>query len=173
MEPTAPANPNTKVDVLLEWTSPSRPYKKRSREFFRTAGALIFLLSVILIFAQEFLLIGAILATFFVVYALSAVPPGMIKHKITNLGIETGGFFHRWEELYEFWFDKRGDEEMVVIRTILDFPLHLHLLLGEASKEKIKELLAKRIPYREQPERTTMDRLSSWLVKKIPMERAS
>jgi hypothetical protein len=53
-------------NVLLEWISPSRIFKPRSREFYRTVGSIIFLLAVILVFVREFLLIGVILALFFV-----------------------------------------------------------------------------------------------------------
>jgi hypothetical protein len=39
---------------LYGWSAPSRPYKKRSREFYSTVAALVILLSVIFMFAKDF-----------------------------------------------------------------------------------------------------------------------
>lgn len=158
-------------NTLLVWESPSRPFQKRSREFYRTAGALVFLVSMILVFIGEFLLIGVILATFFVIYTLSTVEPEKIKHKVTNLGVETAGHFHKWEEMYEFWFDEKAGQKLVVVRMLLGFPSHLQLLLDEMTEDKIKRIFSEKIPYREKPEQTFLDRASSWMVKKIPLER--
>lgn len=160
-------------NLLLTWESASRPFQPRSKEFYRTAGALVFLVSIILLFIGEFLLIGVILSTFFVIYALSTVPPETIKHKVTNLGIETAGHFHKWEEMYEFWFDEKAGQKMMVVRMLIGFPSHLQLLLGEVTEDKIKRIFSEKIPYREKPEQTFLDRASSWMVKKIPLERTS
>lgn len=160
-------------NILLEWSSSSWPFKKRTREFYRTVGALIFLLSVILFFFQEFLLIGLILATFFAFYVLSSVPPEQMKHKITTLGVETANIFHRWEVLHEFWFDERYGEKIVVIRTLLPFPTHLQMLLGDISPDKIQKALADHLPYKEKIEKTWLDNAAAWLSKNIPLEKAS
>ena len=158
---------------LLEWMSPSRPFKKRSKEFYKTAGALVFLVVLVLVFIGEFLLIGVILATFFVMYVLSSVPPEPIKNKITTLGIETAGHYHRWEEMSEFWFDAKYGQKMLVVHLLFGFPTHLQLLLGDVSQEKISSLLSDKVPFKETPERTFLDRASEWLAQKIPLERTS
>lgn len=174
MEPVKPTATSLKDEtVLLEWSSPARPFQTRSKEFYKTALALVILVAILLFFIGEFMLIGGIFATCFVIYVLSTVPPENIKHKITRLGIETAGHFHKWEEMYEFWFDIRAGQKMVVIRLLLGFPSHLSLLLGDISEEKIHQLLAERLPYREKPERTFLDNASDWLARKIPLEKAT
>ena len=145
----------------------------RSKEFYRTALALVALVSIILVCIGEFLLIGVILATCFVIYVLGTVPPENIKHQITTLGIETAGHFHKWEEMREYWFDEKAGQRMLIVRMILGFPSHLQLLLGSANETRIKELLADRIQFREKPERTFLDNAATWLSQKIPLERAS
>jgi len=169
---TAPLTPKEN-NMLLEWISPSRLFKRRSKEFYKTAGALVTLVVIILFFIGEFLLIGVILATFFVMYVLSTVPPEPIKHEVTILGIETGGHFHRWEEMVEFWFDEKWGQKILVVRMIFGFPAHLQLLLDTVSPDQIKKLLSEHLPYREKPERTFLDRTSEWLAQKIPLERTS
>lgn len=160
-------------NILLEWKSSSWPFKKRTREFYRTIGALLFLLSVILFFFQEFLLIGLIVATFFAFYVLSSVPPQEMRHQITTLGIETAGIFHRWEVLHEFWFDERLGERVVVIRTLLPFPTHLQMLLGNVNEDVLKKTLVEHMPFKEKVEKTWLDNASAWLAKNIPLEKAS
>lgn len=159
--------------IQLEWVAPARPFQPRSREFYRTALALIFLIVVVLFFIREFLLIGGVIATFFVFYVLSTVPPEKIRHRITKLGIETGNYFHRWEEFHEFWFDERYGQPMLVVRTLLGFPTHLQLLLDDVNKEKVKRLLLDKIPFKDRVEKTFLDRASEWLTKNIPLEKAS
>ena len=72
--------------ILFSWTSPSHPYKKKSKLFYQTVAAFTFLLVVIVFFLHEFLLIGVILSVAFVIYAIYSVPPIQIEHKITPLG---------------------------------------------------------------------------------------
>ncbi len=173
MPPESAKELNRENHILFEWTAPSRPFKKQSREFYRTALAIVLLLVVILFFVREIMLIITILSIFFVVYALSSVPPELLKNKITTLGIQTGEHFHKWEEMHEFWFDTRAGQSMLVVRMLWGFPTHLQLLLGNASQDEIKKLLTDKLPFKEKPERTFLDKASEWLVAKIPLERTT
>ena len=156
-------------EVYLGWTSPSRLFKKRNAEFYKTIGAIVFLLTIILVFASEYVLVLALLSIMFLVYVLSTVPPENVDHRITNLGIESAGHYYRWEELSEFWFDSQWDQNLLVLKPF--FGPRTVILLGLERKEKVRELLAKRIPYRETPDKTWVDNASSWLSSKIPLER--
>jgi hypothetical protein len=165
--------PTASDNVLLEWEAPSRPFKPRSQEFYRTIGAIVFLIVIILFFVREILLIMVVLSLLFVMYVLSSVPPEKIKNKVTTLGVQTGEHFHKWQEMTEFWFDLPYGEEELVVHLAYGFPAHLQLLLGSITREEIKTLLAEQIPFRDTPERTFLDRASEWMVEKIPLERAT
>lgn len=156
--------------TLLIWKSPSRPFKKRQREFYTTVGAIVFLLAVILVFIKEFLLIGAILALSFVAYVLSTVPPEEVEHKITSNGLESAGHTYKWEELTEFWFGERWDQPILYISTKLRFPARLVILTTGQDKEKIKTALGKHLNFKEKPEKTWMDDAAKWLSEKVPLE---
>jgi hypothetical protein len=160
----------TEEEIYLAWSSPSRLFKKRDKEYFRNIAAIVFLLVVILIFAREFLLIAAVLSIVFLIYVLSTVAPEDVPHKLTNLGIESVGHFYRWEELNDFWFEEQWDQTMVVVRPILG--TRLILLLGtHAPKDKVREILARHIPFRETPEKSWIDNAATWLSEKIPLEK--
>ena len=156
-------------EVHLEWESPSRLFKKRDREYFTNIGAMVFFLSVILIFVKEFVLIAAVLSIVFLIYVLSTVPPDDIKHKLTNLGIESAGHFYRWEELAEFWFEEQWGQKMLVVAPFTS--PRLIILLGGQHQAKVREIVAEYIPYREQPQRSFVDNAARWITEKIPLEK--
>jgi hypothetical protein len=156
-------------EVLLSWVSPSRLFKKRDKEYFTNIGAIVFLLIVILIFAREFVLIAAVISIVFLIYVLSTVPPEEITHHITNLGIESANHFYRWEELSEFWFEEQWGQVILNIKPLLG--QRIIILLGNEDRNKVRELIAVHIPFREKPEKTWTDNAASWLSKKVPLEK--
>lgn len=156
-------------EVYLAWSSPSRLFKKRDKEYFTNIGAIVVLLIVILIFAREFLLIAAVVSIVFLIYVLSTVPPEEVEHRITNLGIESAGHFYRWDTLAEFWFEEQWGQKMLILRPIMG-PRTI-ILLGGQTEDAVRNLVAKHIPFREHPEKTWMDNAASWLTKKIPLEK--
>lgn len=158
-------------EVLLAWNSPSRLFKRRDKEYFTNIGAIVFLLIVILVFAREFLLIAAVVSIVFLVYVLSTVPPEDVSHRITSLGIESAGHFYRWEELVEFWFEDQWNQTMLVLRPIVG--TRIIVLLGSEDKAEVRKLIAKYIPFREQPEKTWVDNAARWITEKIPLEKPS
>jgi len=158
-----------KEEITLSWSSPSRLFKRRDKEYFTNIGAIVFLLTVILVFAREFVLVGAVLSIVFLVYVLSTVPPEDVKHTISNLGIESAGHFYRYEELAEFWFEEQWGQNLLILRPIVGS--RIILLLGAMDKEKVKEAVRQYIAFREQPEKTWVDNAASWLSKKVPLEK--
>lgn len=160
-----------KEETYLRWSSPSRTFKKRDKEFFTNIGAIVFLLMVILVFAREFGLIAAVLSIVFFVYVVSTVPPEEIEHRITNRGIESGDHYYRWEELVEFWFEEQWGQVKMVIRPVLGSLIII--LLGGEEKQKIRDLVTKHIPYREQPQKTWVESAATWLSNKVPLEKPS
>ncbi len=158
-----------KEEVALTWSSPSRLFKRRDKEYFTNIGAIVFLLTVILIFAREFVLVGAVLSIVFLVYVLSTVAPEEVKHSISNLGIESAGHFYRYEELVEFWFEDQWGQTLLILRPIIGS--RIIILLGAIEKQRVQEALKQFIAYREQPEKSWVDNAASWLSKKVPLEK--
>lgn len=156
-------------EVYVAWTSPSRLFKKRDREFFVNILAIVFLLSVILVFVREFVLIATVLSIVFLIYVLATVPPEDVNHRITNLGIESTGHFYRWEEFADFWFEEQWGQHMVVLRPFMT--PRMIILLGSEKQEKIREMIARHIPYREEPDRSWVDNAARWISEKIPLEK--
>jgi len=160
------------LKTLLTWQAPERPFKKHSREYFTTIGAIVLLLAVILLFLKEWLLIAVIIALTFVNYVMATVEPRRVAHRITNRGIITGGKTYRWADLSRFWFTQKWGQKLLQIETNNLWQRRLLILLGKASQKQVKQILSQYLPF-EEPEKTWVDKASEWLSKKIPLEEIS
>lgn len=164
-KPTLPSP----LKTLLVWSAPSRPFKKRSKEFFSTVGTIALLMIIILVFFKEWLLIMVIIAMAFVTYVLATIQPEKIEHQITSRGITTGGKKYLWDNLNRFWFGQKSSQEMLFLETKSGMPRVLILLLGEAEQPKLKKVLDEYLLF-EEPEKTWLDNAGLWLSQKFPLE---
>lgn len=156
--------------LLFEWTAPSRPYKKRDKEFYTTIGIIVFLVSLILFFAGQFLFIAVVVSLAFVTYVLNTIPPEMVHNRITTFGIRTGDQLFYWEELGRFWFTTKYKSELLHVETGRAFPGVLILLLGDANKEELKKIMLKHTIF-EKPKPTWVDNAAKWLQEKFPLDK--
>jgi hypothetical protein len=155
--------------VLWEWTAAERAFQKRNRDYWITAIAILVLVSVILIFIKEFFLIIALVSLLFMYYVLSAVPPGEIKYKVTNRGVYMGETNYYWDTLEKFWFSSSLSSEMINFGTVLRFPRAITMVIRAEDKEKLKELIKKRLPLIENSP-NSMDKITKWFGDRLPLE---
>jgi len=155
---------------IIFWKSPVRIFKARSRKYFIK----VFMYALVLILAAiafgEFFLVGVILSVIFVVYVLATAAPDTIEHRITNMGIVSGGRAFLWEELDSFWFDKRGEDRLLMVQTTLGYPGQLIILLTNVSERAILDLLEKHLHYHHAPVKTLFDKWATYLQSKINLE---
>ncbi len=170
MNQTKLTNKTASETVSFTWTSPSRPYKQRNREYYTTIASITFLLGIILLLLKEFLLIGVIIATAFLAYVLASVPPQNITHKITSKGLETDGRFFTWDQLNYFWLTQKWNFDILNIITNQPLPNHLLIIiLDPQQKSAIVDFLKTKLPLKT-PEPGFVDKASRWLQEKIPLE---
>jgi hypothetical protein len=84
-----PENRPQPEELVLEWTAPNRPFQKRDKKYFVTIGIILFLISLILFFAGQFILIAVGIAAAFLYYVMSAVPPEQVLNQVTTFGVRT------------------------------------------------------------------------------------
>lgn len=162
-----PASPK-EVKTLFKWESPSRPFKRRDTKYFLNLGLIILVLAAILIFVQEFLLIGVLLALLFVAYVLGTVEPEGLEHKITNQGITTAGKSYIWPELTDFWYSEKHGSVILNVGTKIRFPSRLIMLVPFLERDKIKDLLLEYLPFREEVPTSWMDHTVDWVTSRLP-----
>lgn len=158
------------VKTLLSWEAPARPFRPKDRSYYIYAGVLAVLVGLIALLAQEFLLIGVLLALTFVAYVLAYVPPNNTIYKISTQGIIIGDHFYFWHELDSFWFKEKEGKQVLFIQTLINFPAQLMLVLGSADLEEVKKVVARFLPFHEIPQTTLLDRWAEGLQKHFPLE---
>lgn len=168
---TKPVQPE-ELRTLLTWKSPSRPFKRRDKEFFTTIGAIVFLIAVILLLLKEFLLIGVILSLMFIAYVLSTTEPEIVEHTITNKGIKSMGHEYEWSELNHFWFTEKWGQPILTISFKIRGLVQVIILVPKDLQGKVKEELQNYLTYQEKPEKNFFDSAAEWLSKKVPLENS-
>jgi hypothetical protein len=156
--------------TLFEWEAPERSFKKRDKDFWITAVAILILFSVVLVFIKEFFLIVALVSVLFLYYVLSTVPPSNIKNKITNRGVHFGDAKYGWDLLLRFWFKKSLNSELLEFETNLRIPRQISLVIKETDKEKLKEIVLKKLPLVESSP-NFVDKLTKWFSDRLPLEK--
>ncbi len=154
---------------LYVWKAPNRPFKKRNREFFTTVFLIVFLVSLILFFANQFLPIAVVMALGFLTYVLASVPPDMIENKITTYGLHSGEHMVYWFEMGRFWFTKKFGLYIMHVETSR-FPFRVMMLFSEGEKAHVEQHM-KQYLLEESPKPTMIDKAADWLQEKIPLDR--
>ncbi len=151
------------VKSLFRWQSFSRPYTKRSAKWFIYTFLLVATILLILLFVREFFIIAPVLALAFVAYILATVPPELVENEITTQGINTANHSYLWDELDDFWIIEKDGFTVLYIDTLVRWPRRLIVLINTQDKEKVKEILARYIPYRQLPKTTWVDSFADTL----------
>jgi hypothetical protein len=106
-------------EVLVEWDAPSRPFKKRNRQFFSTIIVIAILVSLILFFAGQVLPVAVVISVVFLVYVTAVIPPQVVHYKLTNYGIYVEKESFSWLGMGRFWFDQKLDQQVLEIELLV------------------------------------------------------
>ncbi|MBP7859980.1 hypothetical protein KA001_03420 [Patescibacteria group bacterium] len=105
------------IKTLLIWEGPQRPYKKVDRKYYTSMIGIGIALFLFLIFAGQFILIIVLLSMLFTTYALFAVAPGNATYAITTAGLEIQGELVPWEQILNFFTEKRLDVTIISLNV--------------------------------------------------------
>lgn len=155
--------------LIYSWKAPLRPYKKKSKLVIRFYLGVAFLLSSIVFFFGDKILIIPIWAILFLFYVLTITPPPEVENKITAFGIDSAGVVIRWENLSHFYFEKKFSFYTLTIVSHAPYFYHLYMVVpNEAIKKKLTEILSQYLFYQEKPQKTFVDKLISFLSDLVP-----
>ncbi len=159
--------------VIFSWKAPLRPYKKRSRLILRFYLAVALLLSLIVFFFGDRILLIPIWALLFLFYVLTITPPPEVENKITKFGIETAGVTLRWESLSHYYFTMRFGFHVLTIVGHAPYYYHVYMVVpNEEIKKSLMIILSEHLVYQEKPQRSLTDKMVDWLSKLIPDEES-
>lgn len=157
--------------IIFSWVAPLRPYIRRSNKIIRFYLVLALLISLIVFFFGDPILIIPTLTLLFIFYVFTVTPPSDVTNKINQFGVETAGVNLRWEVLDHFFFSQRFGYEILTLVTHAPYPYHAYLVVPSREiKKKVVEILSKHIIYQEEPKKTFTDKLIDWFSKLVPNE---
>lgn len=160
---------STNPQVLYSWKAPLRAYKKRAKNVLRFYLALALLLSVIVFFFGDKILLIPIWAILFLFYVLTITPPPEVENKITKFGVESAGVTARWEILSDFYFFQRFGFNILTVVSHAPYYLHLYMVVPTPEiKKEVTQLLAEHLIYLDKPQRTLTDRMIDWFSRLMP-----
>lgn len=169
MADTAAAVENPQV--VFSWKAPLRPYKRRAKMVLRFYLAVTLLLSLIIFFLGDRILLLPLWVVLFLFYVLTITPPPEITNAITHFGIESAGVTLRFEALSHFFFTKRFGFDVLTIVSRPPYFYHVFVVIpDEEVKKNVVRLLSEHLVYQEKPTRTMVDKLIDWLSALIPDE---
>lgn len=159
----------TNPQLIYSWKAPLRAYKKRPAGVLRFYIAVSLLLSLIVFFFGDKILVLPIWAVMFLFYVLTITPPPEVENKISRFGIETAGNTFRWDFLSHFYFVRKFDYHVLIIVSVAPFYYHLCLVVkDEKTLHELVKILSEHLIYQEHPQKTFTDKLTEWLTKLMP-----
>jgi hypothetical protein len=151
---------------LVTWTAPSRPFKRRDRQFYVTTFAIAGIVSLILFLAEGIMPVLLIISLVFLYYVLSTVEPENIEYKITSKGVKVLGKLTVWGLFDRFWFGKRFDSDLLILETS-NLPGRVEMVIKSDIKDSLKKEISAFIPHEETPA-SNLDKLTGWFAGKLP-----
>ena len=165
---------NENPQIMFSWKAPLRPYKKRSALIIRFYLSIALLMSLIMFFFGDRILLIPIWALVFIFYVLTITPPPDVENKITTFGVDAAGITLRWEALSHFYFGKRFGFFTLTIVSQSPYFYHLYLVVPtEEMKKKLITILSTHLLFQETPQKTIADKMLDWVSQLIPEEETS
>lgn len=157
------------IQTLFSWKAPLRPYKKRSGVILKFYLSVVLLLSLIVFFFGDKILLIPLWALMFLFYTLTITPPPEVENKITKFGVEVAGVTLRWEVLSEFHFTRRFGFDMLTVVCKAPYYYHAYAIVpDEEVKKNVVTLLSEHLVFKLKPEKTITDRLIDWFSALVP-----
>jgi len=155
--------------LVFSWAAPLRAYKKRSKSVLRFYIAVSLLLSLIVFFFGDRILIIPIITVFFLFYVLTITPPPDVENKITTFGIDSAGITLRWELLSHFYFTKKFGFDIMTVVSHAPYFYHAFFVIPSPEiKTQVIKLLSQHLMYQEKPQRSFTDKAVDWLSNLLP-----
>jgi len=155
-------------EVLVSWVAPSRPFKKRSRDFYITMISVGTLIGVVLLLIEGIMPVLLLIGIGFLGYVLFNVKPDDIEYQVTNYGIKIAGQRIEWDILGRFWFTNRLGNELLIIEAG-NIAGRLELVVTPEAKTQLEKVLSDFLIHEEIPP-AFFDKAASWASKRLPTE---
>lgn len=142
---------------IYTWQSRERYWTQKDRSWYVMYASFFVLLIAFAAILQEFILIIAIVAFVFLWFVQASIPPEIVSHSITKLGLKTYGKLFKWDQIKHFWFSEKQGVKYIqfelaeTTENALPYK-RLTLLLENDEDVDLFELLIEKIDYGDKEE---------------------
>lgn len=169
METGTGKNPKQNPQVIFSWKAPMRAYKKRGKNVLRFYLALALVLSLVVFFFGDKILLVPIWALLFLFYVYTITPPPETEHRLMKFGLDSSSLTVRWEDLSHFYFIRRFGYDVVTIIPHQPYYTHLYLVLPDSeTKKKVMDVLSQHLIYLEKPKRGITEKMIDVFMHLVP-----
>lgn len=146
-------NDDEPIRYIIEWESPDRLWKEKDRAWFVVYSFFFVVVIAMLFLMGEFLLIILVLAFMFLWYVQGTIPPTIVKHVISTLGIKTEKKLYKWKDIDSFWFSTKEDAYFLNLEVIpedsknSEYKRRVSILVNQSDYKQIFNLLIKNLDY--------------------------
>jgi hypothetical protein len=155
-------------ESLFAWSEKSRPFERRSRDFYISLLSVAVLFGLLLFVIEGIMPVILLASLVFLFYVLSTHEPDQVAYEITNKGIRMAGKLTEWSKMGRFWFTDRLNHRLLVIETDV-VPGRLELVVNNEVEEKIENILSEYLVNEEVPP-SFFDKAASWASKRLPQK---
>lgn len=145
---------NNVLQTLYAWQAPERDWHPKSRDWYVIYTSLFTILISMALILGEFILVFLILAFVFLWFTQASVPPEIVEHKITGLGIKTYSKVYKWKQIKHYWFSRRENTYFLNLDILdlditknLDRTQRLSLILNEEDLDDVFYALLNFVDY--------------------------
>lgn len=169
MEKTEAKHVQKNPQEIYTWKAPLRAYKQRGKNILRFYLALALVLSLIVFFFGDRILLIPIWALVFLFYVYTITPPPEVENRLMKFGVESSGVAMKWEDLSHFYFIKRFGYDIVTIIPQLPYYSRLYFVLPSKDiKSKVTDVLSQHLIYLDKPRRAVTDKMIDILSHLVP-----
>ncbi len=148
-----PENPFTK---LFTWESPERMWSPKTKQWYVSYSFFFVVIIGLLALVSEYVLIVAVVAFVFLWFIQGAIPPQIVEHTITTLGIRSFNKLFRWRNIKHFWFSEKENTKFLNLEVAEDenpnYVKRVSLIVNDGDDKEIFKILIQYLDYGEREE---------------------
>jgi hypothetical protein len=151
--------------IFFQWSAPTRYFEKKPDYYFKAIISLGVLLSLLLFFLAEYVLIFVVWTCVLVLYLRASVAPLDTIYKLTKFGVQFYDTNIDYKAIRAFTVDKK--KETHIARFFLFPHGEVHLVLPHNNYKEIIHYLQEKVPFIEVVPESDAERIGKWLKKLV------
>jgi hypothetical protein len=159
-----------KEKILLAWVAKSQPFNPREMKAQPVLMVMIALVALVLVFAQEWMLLVLMVAGGFYYYAIRRTEPMSVEFSITNKGVNAFGRMYMWWEMTSWWWEERWDTKVLALDLAAAGMMgRIYIPIEKLKPDDVEKLMNKYL-IMQKPKETWVDKMVMWVKEKFPLE---